>query len=144
MATFASVFTALDTQLQTLVGTGGNDIVQVKYPHKADLTGFPAITFDVSDNSSDFLTQSDNVETISFQIAIWQTIKIKGEKAATDILNARTDEVVALLRATDGNMAGAVDWSILSPGRRIRVAVGVGDAYVQFLTFQCFYSVSTN
>lgn len=130
---FNTIRTAIKTLLTTLVGSG-LPLVAVYDYHEANMTGFPAITFDISDVTNDFLTNSENVRRYSWKIYIYQQISSVVTLAeAVRILDATSDAVINAIEQ-NYTLSNAVDYCRPVVGPRNFAQSTTGEALIQELT----------
>lgn len=130
---FNTIRTSIKTILDTLTGSG-QPIVAVFSYHESNLTGFPAITFDISDVTNDFLTNSENVRRYSWKIYIYQQINdVVTLAEAVRILDATSDAVVNKIEQ-DLTLSGVVDYCRPVVGPRNFAQSTTGEAMIQELT----------
>ena len=134
MPSFASLRTAVAAKLATVT-----QLAYVYDHHAANLEGYPACTFDVSDSSNEFLTNKDNLRTITFKLVVYQETKVKGLDLATGILDATVDAIISAFE-NDFALAGAVDWCEPLNGPRNQLQTPNGIVIAQELSLKCFYS----
>jgi hypothetical protein len=139
MATFATIRSAINTKLQTVVGTGKPLVAAYDY-HEANLPGYPSATFALSDNDGEFLTNRDNLRTYTYQIFIYQEITVAGLDTAEGILDTAADAVIAAFEA-DQTLGGVVDWCRPMTGSRQTFETPQGLVRVQQLALRCLYEV---
>ena len=131
MATFSTIRAKIKTILEAV------DKVSFVFDyHEPKLTGFPAVTFDVSQNESEFLTNRENLRTVSYTIVIYQEISVKGLSEAKRILDAVADDVIDAFE-DDFNLGGEVDWCVPLAGPRGQFQTPAGVVTFQQLTLQC-------
>lgn len=140
--TFTAVRAALKTKLQTIAAFQN----RVDDFHNPDLQGYPACTFDVSDNADDFLTNKDNIRSITFQIVVYQERKQLGLEASTLALDTVVDTVIAALendfQLANGGQADQQFWcDAITIGRRSQFDTPNGPVLAQELTLKCQYAV---
>ena len=134
MATFTSVRAKVKAVLDTIAELGF-----VADFHDPNITSYPAATFDISDEASTFLTNKENLRTISFQIILYQELKTLGLSEAKDLLDAVADAVV-LVFEKDFSLGSEVDWCIPLAGPRGQFESPSGAVLFQQLTLQCNFS----
>jgi hypothetical protein len=130
---FNTIRTAIKTVLDELVGSGQPLVVVYPY-HESNISGFPAITFDISDVSSDFLTNAENVRRYSWKIYIYKQInEVVPLSDAVAILDATADAVIDKI---EGNLTlnNTVDYCRPVVGPRNFAHSTTGEALVQELT----------
>ena len=134
MATFINTRAAIKTKLQEVTL-----LAYVYDYHNSNLEGFPAITFDVSEATDDFLTNAENIRKVSWQIVIYQELTDRGLSAANALLDAATDAVIAKLEG-NSSLGGVVDYSSAVAGRRETIETPNGLARAQYLTLSTVWS----
>lgn len=118
-------------QIKTLLETA-TELAYVYDYSNPDIEGFPAAIFDVSNENSEMLDDSNNLRTMTWQIWILQEITVKGEQAAKTILDAAVKNVVNILeKKSNDTLAGTVDWIMPVVGRRSQVPTPQGAAFMQ-------------
>jgi len=147
-ANFTTVRAALKAKIATVTDFTDPDtgVVRVDDFHRAELLGYPSCTFDVSDNSDDFLTNVDNMRTITYQIVIYQEVNgVGGLEQATTNLDLVTDKVIAAIES-DYQLANGstpvVDWcDAVNVGKRTQFTHLNGLVLAQELSVKANYSV---
>ena len=134
MATFTSIRTKVKAKLDTVA-----ELAFVADFHDPNIKGYPAATFDVSDETSAFLTNKENLRTITFQIILYQEIKTLGLAETTGLLDAVADKVI-LAFEKDFSLGGEVQWCIPLAGPRGQFESPSGAVLFQQLTLQCNFS----
>lgn len=133
MATFSTIRAKIKSGLSTIT-----EIAFVYDFHQPNLEGYPAVTFDVSENTGSFLTNKENLRTINFDIVIYQEITVKGLDEATNILDACADKIVTVFESpTYTDLQGEVDWCVPLAGPRGTFQSPQGLVLYQRLSLQC-------
>ena len=97
-----------------------------------DIAGYPAAIFDVSNENSEMLDDSNNLRTMTWSIWILQEITVKGEAAAKTLLDVAVKNVINVLeKKSNDTLAGTVDWIMPVVGRRSQVPTPQGAAFMQ-------------
>ena len=135
MATFATLRAKILSILQ-----GITSLAFVYDFHNSNLEGYPSATFDVSDNSGEFLSNKENLRQITYNIVLYQETKIKGLDTATSLLDTIADEVITAFE-TNFNLDGEVDWCIPLLGPRGQFQSPLGLVLFQELRLQCRFAV---
>lgn len=104
--------------------------------HTADLEGYPAATFDLSEIENEFLTNKENLRTFSIKIVLYQEITEKGLDAAEIILNNVADAVVSAIES-DLTLGGTVDWCEPLVGPKGTFETSQGLTLFEELTLRC-------
>ena len=130
---FNTIRNAIESVLNELVGVGQPLVVVYPY-HESALSGFPAITFDISDVSSDFLTNAENVRKYSWKIYIYKQInEVVPLSEAVTILDAAADAVIDKIEQ-NLTLNDTVDYCRPVVGPRSFASSTTGEALVQELT----------
>ena len=137
MATFSSIRAKIKTLLE-----GITELAFVSDFHDPNLTGFPAATFDVSEESGTFLTNRENLRVITYQIVIYQEIKVIGLNDAKRILDVAADAIINAFE-NDFNLGGEVDWCIPLAGPRGQFEATAGAVMFQQLNLECRFTILT-
>lgn len=134
MATFD--INAVRTQIKTLLQTATELAFVYDYANP-DIAGYPCAIFDVSNENSEMMDDSNNLRTMTWTIWILQEITVKGEAAAKTLLDAAVKNVVNILeKKTNDTLSNTVDWIMPSVGRRSQVPTPQGAAFMQELILQ--------
>ena len=134
MANFSTIRAKIKAILDTITELGF-----VADFHDANLTAFPAATFDVSVADSEFITNKENLRTITFEIVLYQEVEVLGLAEAKDLLDALAIKVIDAFE-TDFNLGGEVDWCLPLVGPRGQFESPVGQLFFQTLTIECKFS----
>ncbi len=119
----------LKTLLQTVTG-----IANVYDHYEINPSGYPCIIFDISNNESSMLTDTENVRKITFTAYILVEIQVAGRDEAKDLLDTASQAVVIALEKKDNmSLSGAVDWIMPTIGPRDEFAVASGQVFSQRL-----------
>lgn len=130
-----TIRTNLKGVLQNLVT---NTVVAVVYDYyEPDVSGYPAIVFDITDNKDSFLTNQENLLKMTFTAYILVEIISKNISQATSILDTVTDEAIELLVAESNlSLGGTVDWISPVIGPRTQIETPNGQAFMQELNIE--------
>lgn len=131
MATFVSVRAKVKGVLD-----GVAKLAFVDDFHNAKITGYPAATFDISDEDAEFITNKENLRTITFQIVLSQEQKGLGKDNAKRILDQVTIDVIDAFES-DFSLGGEVDFCLPLAGERGQDNSGAGAVFFQVLNLQC-------
>ncbi len=137
MATFTSVRAKIKALLD-----GITELAFVADFHDPNLKGFPAATFDVSDEEGEFLTNKENLRTIIYTIVIYQEVDVIKLPDATRILDVVADKIINAFE-NDFNLSGEVDWCTPLAGPRGQFEAANGTVLFQELTIQCRFTILT-
>ena len=128
----STIRTNLKTVVSNLV-TGST--VSVVYDYfEPNVSGFPAIVFDITNNTDDYLTNKENLLKITFSAYIIVEIFQNEVEDATRLLDTVTDALIVELRKEANiSLSGAVDWISPVVGPRTQVETPSGMAFQQQL-----------
>ena len=109
-------------------------IVVVYDYYEPNPSGYPVIMFDITNNADSFLTDNENLVSITFTAYILVEVFTEGIDASKDILDDVTDSLLAELRSA-GNLSlgGTVDWITPAIGPRDQIETPSGQAFSQQL-----------
>lgn len=130
---FGTIRAAIKTKLTELTGVGQPLVIVYDY-HEPHVSGYPALTFDVSEVTNDFLTTSENVRHYAWKIYVYQQISEQVPlQDAIDILDTTADAVIDKIEQnlTLGNV---VDYCRPVVGPRNILSSPQGEALIQELT----------
>jgi hypothetical protein len=110
-------------------------VVSVVYDFfKPDVSGYPAVVFDITNNSDAFLTNKENLLKITFSAYILVEIYNNGIEDATRLLDTVTDALIVELRKESNlSLSGSVDWISPAIGPRTQIETPNGQAFSQQL-----------
>jgi len=129
MATFD--INAVRAQIKTLLQTATELAFVYDYANP-DVAGYPCAIFDVSNENSEMLDDSNNIRTMTWSIWILQEITVKGEAAAKTLLDAAVKNVINILeKKSNDTLSNTVDWIMPVVGRRSQVPTPNGAAFMQ-------------
>jgi hypothetical protein len=124
------------TNLKTVVSNlVTSTTVSVVYDYfEPNISNYPAIVFDITNNTDDYLTNKENLLKITFSAYIIVEIFENGVEDATRLLDTVTDALIVELRDEDNiSLSGAVDWISPVVGPRGQVETPRGMAFQQQL-----------
>lgn len=109
--------------------------VSVVYDYfEPNVSGYPAIVFDITNNTDDYLTNKENMLRITFSAYVIVEIFQNEVEDATRLLDTVTDALITELRDEDNiSLSGAVDWISPVVGPRQQVETPSGMAFQQQL-----------
>jgi len=109
--------------------------VSVVYDYyEPNVSGYPAVMFDITDNSDSFLTNQENLIKITFTAYILVEIYQDGLSDAKTLLDGVTDDLIAELRKLSNmTLGGTVDWVSPAIGPRSQIETPRGMAFSQQL-----------
>ena len=131
MATFISVRDKI-----TAILNGVAKLAFVADFHDPNLTGFPAATFDITEETGEFITNKENLRTITYQIVLYQEIKRRGLDDAQRILDGVAIDVIDAFE-NDFNLGGEVEFCLPVGGGRGQFESSAGATFFQVLNLQC-------
>ncbi len=134
MADFATIRNAIKANLDTIA-----ELKFVSDFHDGNITGYPAATFDVSLADSEFLTNKENIRTITYEIVLMQEIETLGLAEAKDLLDNLAIKVIDKFE-TDFNLGGEVDWCRPLVGPRGQFESESGQVFFQTLSLECKFT----
>lgn len=126
--TFTTIRASIKTKLQEVT-----ELAFVYNFHNPNIEGFPACSFDLSDATNDFFTDTENVRKYAWQIVIYQEITDKGLAGANTILDLASDAVINKLES-NLSLGGVVDFSSPVIGKRETIDTPSGLVRAQYLT----------
>lgn len=122
---------AVRAQIKTLLETATELAFVYDYANP-DIAGYPCAIFDVSNENSEMLDDSNNVRTMTWTIWILQEITVKGEQSAKTILDAAVKNVINILeKKSNDTLSNTVDWIMPVVGRRSHIPTPAGAAFMQ-------------
>jgi len=132
MIEISTIRTNLKAVISNLVTSS---IVSVVYDYdEPNLASYPAIVFDISNNTDSFLTNKENLLKITFTAFIVVEIFNKNLSQATYLLDDVTDKLIVELRKESNlSLSGAVDWISPTVGPRNQIETPTGMGFVQQL-----------
>lgn len=102
--------------------------------YEPNVSGYPAVIFDITDNTDAFLTNKENILKITFTAYILVEIFQNGLNDAKNLLDSVTDTLITELRKESNmSLSGAVDWISPTVGPRSQIETPNGQAFVQQL-----------
>lgn len=137
MATYdpAAVRAALKALLQTCSTVASANVYDSR---KTNIDGYPAIIFDLTNESGTMLDEITNVRVLTFTIWVVVEVSVAGQATAGATLDACVKEVVNLLeKASNAELSGTVDWTMPAVGQRDEVATPEGNTLYQEIKLQC-------
>jgi hypothetical protein len=109
--------------------------------HTADITGWPAATFEPSGNSAELFTNDDNFRGYGFSIVLLQEMSEAGREKAIDILCETVDAVISAFDE-DFNLGGACHFMQAAPSDWSEVTMGNGAVKVALINLTCMKEVT--
>lgn len=129
MATFD--INAVRAQIKTLLQTVSELAFVYDYANP-DIEGYPCAIFDVSNENSEMMDDSNNLRTMTWTIWILQEINVAGQQAARTSLDAAVKRAVNILeKKSNDTLSNTVDWIMPVVGRRTQVPTPTGAAFMQ-------------
>ncbi len=106
--------------------------------YNANIEGYPAIIFDVTNEEASMLDDSNNLRVITFSIYIYSEVQISSQTTSRGKLDTIVASVInALELKTNDTLSGAVDWLMPVIGRRQEIETTQGLVYMQELQLKC-------
>ncbi len=106
--------------------------------YNANIEGYPAIIFDVTNEDASMLDDSNNLRVITFTIYIYSEVQISSQTTSRGKLDTIVASVInALELKTNDSLSGAVDWIMPVIGRRQELETTQGLVYMQELQLKC-------
>ena|SRR3989304_4180590 len=138
MATHATIKSAVNSVLS------GITEISFRYDHhRADLEGYPAVTFDIIEERSEYLENRTVLRTAVVEILVYQETKIKGLDAAASILDNVANEIIQTFTQDPNNdLSGVVDYCLPVSGGRNQWQSPQGLVLYQRLTLRCIFRES--
>ena len=137
MATLVNLRAKIKSEL-----SGISNLQAVHDYHEPNIKGYPAVTFDVSDEASEFLTNKENLEVVTYQIVIYQEIAVAGLNEAKRILDNTADAIKDVFR-NNYNLDGVVDYCTPLIGTRGQFENPSGTIMFQQMTLNCYFTKLT-
>jgi len=139
----ANIRSELKTVLTNLVTSTQVAVVYDYY--EPNVSGYPAIIFDISSNTDAFLTNNENLNKIVFTAYVMTDIKVSGIEDSKDMLDTITDSAMTLLRSkTNMALDGEVDWISPVVGPRSQIDTPNGQVFAQQFDITVNVSSSVN
>lgn len=132
MIAISTIRTNLKGVISNLVTSSTVSVVYDYY--EPDVSGYPAIVFDISGQSDSFLTNRENLLKITFTAYLVVEIYKNDIEGATDLLDTVTDALIVEIRKESNlSLSGTVDWISPAIGPRLQVETPRGQAFQQQL-----------
>jgi hypothetical protein len=131
-----TIRTNLKSVISNLVTSSTVSVVYDYY--EPDVSGYPAIAFDISNQTDAFLTNRENLLKITFTAYVLVEVYQKQIEQATDLLDTVTDSLITELRKEANlTLSGAIDWISPVVGPRTQTETPRGQAFMQQLDIIC-------
>lgn len=102
--------------------------------YEPNVSGYPAIVFDITSNTDAFFTNKENIIKIVFSAYILVEIANEGIEQAKSTLDTVTDALIVELRKQSNlTLGGYADWITPAVGARQQIETPNGNAYSQQL-----------
>jgi hypothetical protein len=132
MINLTQIRTNLKSVVSNLVTSSTVSVVYDYY--EPEVASYPAIVFDISNQSDSFLTNRENLLKITFTAYVIVEIYKNQIENATDLLDTVTDSLIVELRKESNmSLSGTVDWISPTIGPRLQVETPRGQAFQQQL-----------
>lgn len=127
-----TIRTQLKSVIQNLVTSTTIAVVYDYY--EPNVSGYPAVLFDITSNSDAFFTNKENMIKIVFTAYILVAIQGQNIETAKDTLDTVTDSLITELRKqTNLTLGGYADWVTPAVGARSEIETPNGQVYSQQL-----------
>lgn len=127
MISISTIRTNLKGVISNLVSSS---TVSVVYDYfEPNVSGYPAIVFDITNNTDAYLTNKENLLKITFSAYVIVEVFENGIEDATRLLDTVTDALITELRDEDNiSLSGAVDWisPVVGPRQQVQTTRGMG------------------
>lgn len=132
MISISTIRTNLKSVISNLVTS---TTVSVVYDYfEPNVSGYPAIVFDITNNTDSFLTNRENLLKITFSAYVIVEIFQNDVEDATRLLDTVTDSLIVELRKENNlSLSGSIDWISPVVGPRQQVETPSGMAFQQQL-----------
>ena len=128
---------AIRAQIKTLLQTA-TEISNVYDYNNPVIDGYPAIVFDISNESNDMLDESNNMRVITFTIYVITEIKVKGLDLATTILDNAVKSITNIIeKRSNDTLSNTVDWVTPVMGKREQSNSPEGNFIYQEMQLKC-------
>lgn len=102
--------------------------------YEPNVSGYPAVVFDITSNTDSFFTNKENLIKIVFTAYILVEIPNQQLESAKDALDSVTDALIVELRKENNlTLGGYADWVSPAVGARQQVETPSGQAFSQQL-----------
>ncbi len=134
----STVRQSLRSSLESVLGDRA-----VVYPYyENNPQQYPCVIFDISSQQGDFLTNIENLHSVTFQAILQVKFGVSlSEEDATNLVDELTDIITAQLE-TDYSLNGSVDYCTPVVGQRELVVIPDGTAKVQYINIIVKYTAS--
>ncbi len=106
--------------------------------YNANIEGYPAIIFDVTNEEASMLDDSNNLRVITFSIYIYSEVQVSSQTTSRGKLDTIVASVInALELKSNDTLSGSVDWLMPVIGRRQELETTQGLVYMQELQLKC-------
>lgn len=136
MISIGTIRTNLKGVISNLINQSVIAVVHDYY--KPDLGNqYPAVVFDITSNTDDYLTNKENLLKITFTAYLIVEIIVDGIEDATRRLDTVTDALIVELRKESNlSLSSSVDWVSPAIGPRTQIETTNGQAFSQQLDIQ--------
>lgn len=132
MISISTIRSNLKTVISNLVTS---TTVAVVYDYfEPNVSAYPAIVFDITNNNDNYLTNRENLLKITFSAYVIVEIFNNGVEDATRLLDSVTDALIVELRKDENqSLSGSIDYIQPSVGPRQQAETPRGMAFQQQL-----------
>lgn len=138
-----STLSQIRTQIHSLLEGILENRAKVYSYYESNPSQYPCVIMDISSQASEFLTDAENMSSISFQLIAM--VDQSDENGLTEIQATNTlDDIVDIITQNveqDYSLGGVVDYCVPTVGRREIVTIPNGIAKAQFFTLTTKQSV---
>ncbi len=125
------------SNIKTLL-TNVTGISKVYDFYNANIEGYPAIIFDVTNEDGSMLDDSNNLRVITFTIYIYSEVQVSSQTTSRGTLDTIVVSVInALELKSNDTLSGSVDWVMPVIGRRQEIQTTEGLVMMQELQLKC-------
>lgn len=129
-------------QLKTLLQTATKVAYVYDYLNP-NIEGYPAIVFDISEDNSDMLDDSNDLVSLVFTIYLIAEVKVAGLSTAKTYLDNAVKEVnTALMKKSNDTLSNTVDWIMPTLGSRKQTNSPEGNFIYQEMRLKCMIASS--
>ena len=136
MISLQNIRTNLKSVVSNLVSSSTVSVVYDYY--EPNVSGYPAIVFDISNQTDAFLTNRENILKITFTAYVIVEVYQNGIEDATDLLDSVSDSLITELRKENNlTLSGTIDWISPVVGPRSQIETPNGQAFMQQMDIIC-------
>jgi len=130
---------AIRAQIKSLLNQLTTTTVSYVYDfNNPNIDGYPAVIFDITDESNNMLDDSNNMRVITFTMYVITEIKVAGLDPATTILDNAVKSIINLVeKKSNDTLSDTVDWVTPVLGKRAQTNSPEGNFIYQELQLKC-------